>query len=209
MEKSNFRRKPKQARSQERYDRILDTAANLFLEKGFDATSTNEIAKEAAISIGSVYQYFDDKKGIAKALTERYVKALREITDAVLATDVADLPNQDAIPMLMAPILDFHFRHPTFRSLWLATEGSPELRASMEAMDDEVRGRVQKLFEDRAPGIPREKARVGVAVMHLALQALLGAIARSDDTEFNEKATSEMLEMIAAYVDKVALEHQS
>ena len=94
MENSNSRRKPKQARSQERFDKILDTAANLFAKKGFEATTTNEIAKEAAISIGSVYQYFDDKKGIAEALTARYVEALREVTDAVMVTDVADLPEE-------------------------------------------------------------------------------------------------------------------
>ena len=61
MNKTDYRRTPKQERSQERYAKILDTAANLFLDKGFDGTTTNEIARRAEISIGSLYQYFDNK----------------------------------------------------------------------------------------------------------------------------------------------------
>ena len=82
---STNRRIPKQERSRKRYEEILDTASNLFLEKGFDGATTNEIAARAGISIGSVYQYFDNKKAIVAGLTERYIATMAKITDEVMA----------------------------------------------------------------------------------------------------------------------------
>ncbi len=43
-----------QARSEKRYDDILDTAANLFMDKGFNSTTTNEIARQAGFSIEGI-----------------------------------------------------------------------------------------------------------------------------------------------------------
>ena len=85
METTNFRRRPKQARSQKRYDDILDIASNLFLEKGFNSTTTNEIARRAGISIGSLYQYFNNKEAIVDALKTRYTEVLKEVMAGVAA----------------------------------------------------------------------------------------------------------------------------
>lgn len=62
MKKVDSRRVPKQERSRRRVEEILDAAANLFLTNGFERTTTNEVAERAGISIGSVYQYFENKE---------------------------------------------------------------------------------------------------------------------------------------------------
>ncbi|UCG51678.1 MAG: TetR/AcrR family transcriptional regulator [Candidatus Latescibacterota bacterium] len=209
MEKANFRRAPKQARSRERYKKILDTAANLFFEKGFDGATTNEIAHRAGISIGSLYQYFDNKEAIVAALTDRYVEALKDVTVDVITTDVEDLPTAPAVDRLLDPILKFHSAHPEFRPLWLGAEVSQELKDSMQAMDDEVVRRVGALLEARAPKIPRERARMVVTVMHLGLKSLLGLFGRSDTPRLKALAAAEMKRMFTAYVDQVIREQES
>ncbi|UCH84814.1 MAG: TetR/AcrR family transcriptional regulator, partial [Candidatus Latescibacterota bacterium] len=103
MATSNTRRVPKQSRSQERFDKIVEIASKLFLEKGFDGTTTNEIARRADISIGSLYQYFHNKESIVEALADRYVEALREVTENVVQTDVADLSTATAVDALLDP----------------------------------------------------------------------------------------------------------
>jgi len=47
---------PKQARSRERFDRILDAAA-LFAEVGYDAVTTDDIAAQADTSVGGLYRF--------------------------------------------------------------------------------------------------------------------------------------------------------
>ncbi len=57
-------RVPRQKRSIEKKNRIIDAAYKIFSEKGYNNTNTIEIAKEAGIATGSVYAYFKDKKDI-------------------------------------------------------------------------------------------------------------------------------------------------
>ncbi|MDJ0720953.1 MAG: TetR/AcrR family transcriptional regulator [Desulfobacterales bacterium] len=61
----------KQRRHRERAERrrqILDAARHLLLEKGLAATSVNQIARIAELSIGTVYFYFENKEDIFAAL---------------------------------------------------------------------------------------------------------------------------------------------
>lgn len=55
---------PKQKRSIEKKQKIINVAQRLFNEKGYYSVNTTEIAKEAELSVCSVYSYFKDKKDI-------------------------------------------------------------------------------------------------------------------------------------------------
>ncbi|MCR5544551.1 MAG: TetR/AcrR family transcriptional regulator [Eubacterium sp.] len=61
-------RVPKQKRSIEKKQRIKNAAIKLMSEKGYHSTSSNEIAKEAGVSIGTFYSYYKDKKDLYKEL---------------------------------------------------------------------------------------------------------------------------------------------
>ncbi|MCB9558752.1 MAG: TetR/AcrR family transcriptional regulator [Deltaproteobacteria bacterium] len=60
----------KQARAQRTVAEILAAARNLLLEEGPSAFNTNRIAKDAGVSVGTLYEYFEDKQSIAQALTD-------------------------------------------------------------------------------------------------------------------------------------------
>lgn len=51
--------------------RLLDATATTLAERGLDATTTNHVAEQAGVSIGSLYQYFPDKDALVAALLER------------------------------------------------------------------------------------------------------------------------------------------
>jgi AcrR family transcriptional regulator len=53
--------------------RILQTAFNLFLEKGFASVSLNEIIKTSNITIGGFYYHFDSKDSLMVAVIEKYI----------------------------------------------------------------------------------------------------------------------------------------
>lgn len=61
---TNDIREPKQKRSIEKKERIVDAGWKLITKNGYYNTNTAEIAKEAGVSTGIVYQYFKDKHDI-------------------------------------------------------------------------------------------------------------------------------------------------
>ncbi|HEX2925844.1 MAG TPA: TetR/AcrR family transcriptional regulator [Ruminiclostridium sp.] len=65
-------RKPKQSRSIVMKDKILNSALQLFCEKGYYNTTTNEIAQRAGVSIGSLYSYFKDKDTVFLEVLDSY-----------------------------------------------------------------------------------------------------------------------------------------
>ncbi|MGW2661013.1 TetR/AcrR family transcriptional regulator [Nocardia tengchongensis] len=68
------RRGPTQERSKATRAHILDTAARLFGERGIADTSTNRIAAEAEVSIGTVYRYFADRGVMVDELLEQLLQ---------------------------------------------------------------------------------------------------------------------------------------
>jgi AcrR family transcriptional regulator len=64
-----------QGRSVARVNRMLDACAQLVDEVGYDGLTTTLLAERAGVAIGSVYQFFPDKRAIVQALTLRNLEA--------------------------------------------------------------------------------------------------------------------------------------
>ena len=81
-------REPVQKRSIEKKEKIIESGFELICEKGYYNTNTAEIAKNAGVSTGIVYQYFKDKHDIL-------IEALKKYADNIF------------YPMLNIPIKEF------------------------------------------------------------------------------------------------------
>lgn len=60
---------------------ILDAALRLFAKKGFHGTSISDIAKEAGVSKGLAYNYFESKIAIAEGIIQSMVKMGAELAE--------------------------------------------------------------------------------------------------------------------------------
>jgi AcrR family transcriptional regulator len=69
---SPLRQRRKQARPQE----LLDAALELFVEKGYSATRSDEVASRAGVSKGTLYLYFPSKEELFKAVVRTNIAAL-------------------------------------------------------------------------------------------------------------------------------------
>jgi len=69
--------------------RILTAALDLFVERGFHNVSVHDVQKMANVSIGSIYNHFGGKEGIAKALYHHLVKEFEEMVEDVIAEDLS------------------------------------------------------------------------------------------------------------------------
>jgi AcrR family transcriptional regulator len=70
------RRTPQQARAQNKVDLILEAATRLIQRGGMDGLTTNAIAEAAGVSIGTLYQYFDNRDAVLEALSGRELEGL-------------------------------------------------------------------------------------------------------------------------------------
>jgi len=67
--------------------RILTAALDLFVERGFHNVSVHDVQKQANVSIGSIYNHFGGKEGIAKTLYNHLMKEFEEMIDDIISEE--------------------------------------------------------------------------------------------------------------------------
>jgi AcrR family transcriptional regulator len=92
---------PSQARGKERVRVILAAALELFQQYGLEEVTTNDIAAQAKIPIGSLYRYYPNKDAIMVALTELYVDDLTKIFDDIGKHQMLPYLSWDEVLLLM------------------------------------------------------------------------------------------------------------
>ena len=90
-----FRRRRKDARPAE----LLDAALALFVEKGFAATRSEEVARAAGVSKGTLYLYFPSKEELLKAVIQHFLGT--EIETGMAEAAAADGPVAEAMEQLL------------------------------------------------------------------------------------------------------------
>ncbi|WP_328794322.1 TetR/AcrR family transcriptional regulator [Herbidospora solisilvae] len=113
---SSLRRQPTQRRSARRVERMLDACAELLDEVGYDGLSTTRIAERADVAIGSVYQFFPDKRAISQALTRRNVELfVARVGRRFISEEYGGW--WDAVDAIIDEYVEMHRSVPGFRSL--------------------------------------------------------------------------------------------
>lgn len=85
-------RVPQQARSRQKRDAILAAAAKLFEEHGYDATTADDIADSASVSIGTFYSYFRNKRQVFLTLYAASIEDILEL--GITEIDFSTNPRQ-------------------------------------------------------------------------------------------------------------------
>jgi AcrR family transcriptional regulator len=108
------RTEPIQERSAARIDALLDAAAEVVDEIGFDRLTTAMVAERADASIGTVYRYFPDRIVLLQALRDR---ALQRYRNAVVDGIHKASPDHwwDAMECAIDAFVDMFRTEPGFR----------------------------------------------------------------------------------------------
>lgn len=118
-------------------DRILDAAATVLADGGYQRASTNRIAREAGVSPGSLYRYFDDKDAIVTALSHRLVQDFAaEMSPALRAS--LSLPAVDATRTVTTAVLDALERHALLLRAIVDRVPAAEQAVVLEAVEQRV-----------------------------------------------------------------------
>lgn len=202
-----LRRQPVQERSQQRITRILDAADALFAEVGYEQATTNAIAARAGASIGSLYQFFEDKHAILEALARRYKEQLHAVHEAVLSPQSARLPLPEVYDRILRALADFHARNKGFRPLFYGSATSGELAAAGEVLRQECIGRVEQMLAIRAPGLPPARRKL-LATINVEVTRALLPLSESGDAAFRERMLGEIKKLLLGYMQEAVGEDE-
>jgi AcrR family transcriptional regulator len=113
-----LRNEPVQARSTARLAALLDAAADIIGEIGYERLTTAMVAERAGASIGTVYRYFPDRIVVLQSLSSRFLQNILERADAAVA-DEKNTTWWDAVSAVIDEIVAAFRTETGYRSLRL------------------------------------------------------------------------------------------
>lgn len=195
------RKAPSQERSRHTVEAIVDATARVLVRDGYDALSTNRVAREAGVSVGSLYQYFPGKEALVAAVMERHASRMQEniaarmqsAPPAATAEDVATemiramLAAQQAEPRLHRALVEQVPRIGALRRLH-------ELFGNYERL-------VEAWLEENRDRIEVRDARMAAFVLVAAVEGLVNrATLDRPDLVASGKIEEQILRLVLAYV---------
>ncbi|NKY85125.1 TetR/AcrR family transcriptional regulator [Nocardia veterana] len=193
------RRRPTQERAKATREHILDTAARLFGERGIVNTSTNRIAAEAGLSIGTVYRYFSDRTVIVEELLARLLETIeKRATESIF--DLPGASMHELAARLLGSIADELVANALLVRALVAgvqfyssgiPEFEPRLRLLIKVMLIQVLG----------PGDDHEYDVMSFVVINTGFSAVLRASAVEIDERQRRDAIDMTARMIGAWID--------
>jgi|SRR5580658_1963034 AcrR family transcriptional regulator len=104
MKQQVKRRLPTQDRAQRTQLLIFEAALKLLELEGLENFNTNRLAELSGFSVGTIYQYFEDKHAILSALAQHEQQRAMQEVRRLLLSDLAELPSDDRSPRVRAVV---------------------------------------------------------------------------------------------------------
>lgn len=139
---------PRQRRSHESLERILDAAESLIRERGFDDMTIAEVVQRSDSSVGSLYARFNNKLGLLRAVQLRYHARVQNDMFAAFSGDRAENESlQEAVGRVVSVLCRHVLNDPElFRAFVLQAVFDPGVRAQGERTNAQRRDKVMEVL---------------------------------------------------------------
>jgi AcrR family transcriptional regulator len=165
---------PTQQRSRERFERILQSAAEVMAEKGSEAFRMSDIVERTGVAFGSLYQYFPDKTAIIGTLAERYNAIGRDC----VRRDLAPMKNAKDLHPALCRITDSYYQmfidEPVMRDIWQATQAD----RALQKLDEEDGAYLSGLLSDALQQVAPNASGPALATFSQLTMTLIAAAVR-------------------------------
>jgi AcrR family transcriptional regulator len=192
------RRKPRQVRAELTRDRILTAAAHVFAEHGYAAGTTNRIAEQARVSIGSLYQYFPNKDAILAELMVRHID--RGAWAQAGQLDLSPGTLESVVRALVRDAIDNHREDPQLLRIMIE-EGqfSQELRDTITRHGELRIAQVRDLFA-RHPDVRVRNLDIAAELIVFTVELNTHRLAAFARTVAVETVEDELVDMVTRYL---------
>ena len=170
-----LRTAPRQRRSQQSIDSILDAAERLIHEQGQVGFTANELATAANMSIGRVYYWFPDMPSVVNALADRTADRLASLFGSLLTFD-DDAPTTAVLERSIVTLCRHLDDNPAIIALCLCGSGTLDYGASVrERIVDTVafvlRKRVPEISDGELELVSRTAVGITLGMLHAYVKA--------------------------------------
>lgn len=182
---TRLRHQPTQSRAKQKVALILQTATEIIMKDGAEAVTTRAVAEAAAIPVGSVYKYFEDRKDI---LSRLYEAAYIDVVSHSLEETMALAEGFDWLKYNKVSLGAFWRRAQAHETFLILTRWHNRSHSMWETIPDEEDGFGQiilMLIERSNVPIPADRKE---AIFRTALTAISVLIDQAIEEEDEDKA---------------------
>jgi AcrR family transcriptional regulator len=170
-ESTPLRRQPVQQRSAKRVERMLDASAELLDEVGYEGLTTTLIAKRAGVAVGSLYQFFPDKRAVVQALAQRNLEHfIAEVHKRLGTVDTRHW--WDVVDSLLDIYLTMHREVPGFSTVHFGDPVEPRLLDDRRTNNRVIVDALTRLVTDHV-NLPPEQVTLPITIAVEAADGLL------------------------------------
>jgi len=197
--KTPVRRRPKQRRAQQTVEAILDAVVRVLKREGFEAITTNRIAEVAGVSIGSVYQYFPDKRAIFIALHQRHIEQIDRLFERTFI-EHAGSSLEVLIRAMVEAMVDAHASDPELSELMMMEV--PHRAGGTRDFSVRLHGAFLLAISSGAPWLRkrRDLNKVVFVVTHMIEALCHGAVLHRPPGLSLGEAKAEIVRAVQAYL---------
>lgn len=197
---SPLRRFPVQGRSVARVQRMLDACAALVDEVGYEGLTTTLLAERAGVAIGSVYQFFPDKRAVVQALTQRNLEAyLQRLTERVTSSELTDW--WDGVGAAIDEYIHMHRTVPGFRTLHFGDVVDMHLLDEQRDNNAVIAEQLAEVLVAKFPVPDADELRFALAIALEAGDALIRFAFRRDN-KGDEQVLTEAKALVREYLHR-------
>ncbi len=177
---------PKQKRSRQRVEAILNAASELFAEVGYESATIIEIAARSNTAVGSLYQFFANKEAILQAIVQRYVASATEVFANIPVEAYPDITLEQSVKSILVPLKAFIRDNRDFQVIFATQHGPAFLEQTIRAMDEDFLARNDRALAQARPGLSYAERRKLSLVCMVIMKAMLGMTNYTTELTFDE-----------------------
>ncbi|WTX00062.1 TetR/AcrR family transcriptional regulator [Streptomycetaceae bacterium NBC_01309] len=201
MAESGVRR---QARGERRMAEILDAAAGVLADVGYDAATTNAIAARAGVSPGSLYQFFRNKDAVVEALAQRFAAQMAAAHSHAFDPAAAARGGLgEMLDRVLDPLIAFNVANPGFKALFARIDVPPAAQEAVRPLQAGVVGRVEAILAARAPDAPAPERGLSARTCMQIVMAMMPLITAAPAGAEREVLVSELKTVLGRYLEPV------
>ncbi len=193
-------RQPKQKRSADTLERVIESAERLLREVHADDLTIAQVVEDSGVSVGSIYARFADKNGVFAELVSRFMRTTLAVVDGNDRTSWQQLPLREALAHLIeqtATIYETHRGALRAISLRARVTRTQNLAYAIAQYNERVGQEIFELLMLHEQAIehpnPPEAVRVCIDVMSTLLRDQIVHHEKPMDTQIIVARTTDLL----------------
>ena len=195
-----LRRRPSQKRGKDRVEKILEAAAAVFDDVGYEAATTHQIAAKARTAVGSLYQFFPDKASIFNTMELRHTERVKAMWAQTDIASIVLLPLRQMINLLVKATSQL-FEHPVSRVMFIQFYTNRQVFQSIDDnMTQEAINFLAVILQRRNPLLNDLQLSVLAEVCVHSSNAVILTALRNPDLQRRQMFAQEIEDLLVSYL---------